>query len=1593
MNVVTGDGLLIRKEAVGTSDTESEWKITVTVPGSGLPDLRVVDEFPRTTYDGNRYYDSFINGSMEVNGLLPGESWKLHVGSDGHAYTLTFYQDAGQTSGGVLPSPDGQPREIVIRFKTTVNQDWLTLAVEDGYKDYHLYAHFNHANARSLDYRTQDAEAFVTPIRPDFKKSFVERSDVEINGVTYPVFRYTMGLYGPLEDGVIIHDAFNTSYLRFYESEGIQIFGGIGLTPTDDDGTISTTGTTDGMDILVSSFPKAENGRFYPYYLSKYSLIVKDADTLDMLNEDAAMSQAGIKLENTANWGELESSSEVTYSYFPYVDKELVDRPSSENGYVAEFKVIINKYAEDLDPSSDVLAIRDILSDNLRFLPDTLVISPAVGSIEVQHDSDANTLTFLNVPDERTFEISYQVRVLGQGSVSYSNTIQFGKYEKTIEESTVVESSGGGSASNPSITLVKRDADSISTTLAGATFQLHYMQDGVMVPVVDRSGNEVFFTTGDDGSVLIVGNQQTLGWALWTGRTYCLVEVSAPIGYEPLQEPAYFVLSETPSSQIEYLISGDQFSVQNSLLRTSVSVVKEWIGPAAESVTVNLLADGVIIDSAELTAAGNWQHTFANLPQYDSIDGHEIVYKIEEPDLLGYSSTIIPNDDASYTIINTNTATIDIPVTKQWVGPAAQSVTINLTADGAIIDTAVLSAANNWQHTFEDLPKYDSTDGHVIGYDVQEMPVEGYTPGRSGCVEHGFTFTNTITGKVSIPVTKTWVGSAAQRVTVNLLANDTIVDTVELSAENNWQHTFADLDKYLNGVEIEYMIEEVDLAGYSSTIIPNEDGSYAIQNTNTATIDIPVTKQWVGPAAQSVTINLIADGTVIDTVVLSAANNWQHTFPTLPVYDSVDGHLIMYWIAEDDIPGYRAEIIPNNDGSFSIINTNTETIEIPVTKQWVGEPANTVTVNLLADGVVIDTAELSAAGNWQHSFTELPKYDQTDGHKIVYDVQEIPMEGYEPGRSGSVETGFTFTNTITGKVSIPVTKQWIGPAAESVTVNLLANDSIVDTVELNAANNWQHTFEDFPKYDNGEEIEYKIEELDMPGYSSTVILNEDGSYNIQNTNTETIDIQVVKQWVGTPVNSVTINLIADGGLVDTVELTATSNWKHTFAELPKYDSTDGHPIVYDVQEVPVAGYTPGCSGTVETGFTFTNTITGKVSIPVTKQWIGPAAQSVVIELLAGETKVDEVELSAANNWQHTFTNLEQYDNGVEIEYSIRELSLNGYSTDIVPNEDGSYTIINTNTATIDIPVTKQWVGTPANSVTVNLIADGVTVRTVELNAAGDWKYTFENLPKYDGTDGHEIMYDVEEVPVAGYDPSRSGTVETGFTFTNTIAGKVSVPVTKMWVGPAAESVTVELLADGVKVADVVLNKANNWQHTFTDLEQYNDGVEIVYTIREVNIPGYSSKITGNMGDGFVITNTNAETRTIPVEKRWVGTAAPSVTIRLYADGVEIADAVLNKTNNWQHAFAELPKYDSTDGHMILYTISEDSVSGYTTSITGDMQTGFIVTNTKTTMPPSVTPKTGDNSHMLLYLITMILSAAGLIGLLFLGKGRKQRRRS
>ena len=320
------------------------------------------------------------------------------------------------------------------------------------------------------------------------------------------------------------------------------------------------------------------------------------------------------------------------------------------------------------------------------------------------------------------------------------------------------------------------------------------------------------------------------------------------------------------------------------------------------------------------------------------------------------------------------------------------------------------------------------------------------------------------------------------------------------------------------------------------------------------------------------------------------------------------------------------------------------------------------------------------------------------------------------------------------------------------------------------------------------------------------------------------------------------------------------NWKGSFDGLRKYKA-DGTEIVYTVKEEDVANYTNAITGDATTGFTITNTNTEKVSVSGTKTWNdnnnqdGKRPVSITVNLLKNGTKVDSktVTPDVSGAWTYSFSGLDKYNaDGTEITYTVSEDPVDGYTSTVTgTNITNSYT-----PETTVVKVTKAWVGSKTNSVTVHLLADGTdTGKTITLDEAANWTGTFSNLPKY--KDGTAITYTVKEDDIANYTNAITGDATTGFTITNTNTEKVNVPVKKEWIGPKAGPVTVHLLADGADTGKTLtLDEAGSWKGSFDGLKKYNDdGTEIVYTVKEDEVSGYTSEVTGDATTGFTITNT------------------------------------------------------------------------------------------------------------------------------------------
>lgn len=269
---------------------------------------------------------------------------------------------------------------------------------------------------------------------------------------------------------------------------------------------------------------------------------------------------------------------------------------------------------------------------------------------------------------------------------------------------------------------------------------------------------------------------------------------------------------------------------------------------------------------------------------------------------------------------------------------------------------------------------------------------------------------------------------------------------------------------------------------------------------------------------------------------------------------------------------------------------------------------------------------------------------------------------------------------------------------------------------------------------------------------------------------------------------------------------------------------------------------------------------------------------------------------------------------------------------------------------IDIPIKKVWENPRIphpNKVKVNLKNGDTVIDSITLNESNGWKGSFEGLPKYSES-GSEVRYTVAEVPVEGYSSKVTGDAERGFTVTNASTAKVSVPVEKKWVGPAAERATVRLLADGEDAGQSIeLNESNGWKHSFEGLAKYSkSGSAIAYTVAEDPVEGYSSKVTGDAKDGFTVTNT-VKTGELDVSKTVVAREGLAVDAdKIFKFVVEATDAMGRKASGtygdatFEDGKATLKLKDGQTARITglpagtAYTVTERAAEGYTTAVNG-----------------------------------------------------------
>lgn len=1031
---------------------------------------------------------------------------------------------------------------------------------------------------------------------------------------------------------------------------------------------------------------------------------------------------------------------------------------------------------------------------------------------------------------------------------------------------------------------------------------------------------------------------------------------------------------------------------------------QDGIRPA--SVTVTLTGSNAVSKTATLNEDNGWTATFENLPKRDH--GNIVAYNVKESDTAGYEASVVKTEDGFQLINEHDSETTMRTVTLVWRdednrdGVRPDAVTYTLHGSDGSEQEKTVNKDDAWNDVvFEDLPVYQN--GQKVTYTLTESTVDGYTTDirDNG---HTFTVTNThIPAVVNVDVTKVWTdgenqdGNRPDSISVILTGNDGNRYTATITAANNWKYTFSKLPKFFNeGTQIEYTLAEDAASGYSNVIEKKDNYTFVLTNKySPATVDIPVVKKWNddndrdGARPESVNIVLNGSDGKLYTGTLSAENGYTYVFQSVPKFHN-SGTLISYTVAEEKVTGYTTEVAKDSSGyKFTLTNTKSiETVTKTVSKVWEdsnnqdGLRPSAITVILTGDDGSRYLKSVSAAENWTTTFENLPK-NQNHGQSIQYTVSEAFVSGYtdEVTQNGN---NYTITNThIPATTELFVTKTWKdngnndGMRPDEITVTAHGSDGRSYAKKLNADNQWSVMFSNLPKYANGKTIDYTLTEEAVPGYTSSITRNGK-SFTLINTHVdETKNITITKAWNdennqdGLRPKSITAVVNGSDGSARFVQLFESQNWTTSLNNLPKYkNSTE---VQYTVKENAISGYETEIKQTGDS-YTITNThAPAVVTVSVVKIWDDENNQDgirpslIQVTLTGSDGSTHNAAITKNDGWTYQFKDLPQYKNGVKIDYTLQEADSNPYTYEIVKGSDGySFTITNNYVpAAVNVPVTTIWNddnnrdGIRAKETVITLQGSNGKVYQHIVTDKDSFATVFEDVPKF-FDEGKEGVYTVTQNEVDGYTTDVTNTDKYTFQITNTHEPeKLAKTVTKVWDdnnnqdGLRPNTLRIALTGTDGTYIEKNLSAANNWTETFEGLYKYfKEGTPIQYTIDEEAVGGYEKEIS-EKDNLITITNTHApEKLDLIVNVVWSdannqdGYRPDTATIHMSGtDGTQDTKD-FTKDSSWSSiVFKDLDRFK--DGTKIKYTVTEDEISQYTTSIVAN---GNVVTVTNTHIP-------------------------------------------
>lgn len=255
------------------------------------------------------------------------------------------------------------------------------------------------------------------------------------------------------------------------------------------------------------------------------------------------------------------------------------------------------------------------------------------------------------------------------------------------------------------------------------------------------------------------------------------------------------------------------------------------------------------------------------------------------------------------------------------------------------------------------------------------------------------------------------------------------------------------------------------------------------------------------------------------------------------------------------------------------------------------------------------------------------------------------------------------------------------------------------------------------------------------------------------------------------------------------------------------------------------------------------------------------------------------------------------------------------------------TMIHTPLKTVKASGEVQWIDggrerVRPSSVTVHLLKNGKEMAKKTATAAGNWKYSFGDLPLYEN--GEKVEYELTQDAVNNY-----ATTVNGFSVINEnslLAATTSLTGNISWYdGDDASarpgSVTVHLLANGVEVDSQKVSldqETGDWIFGFKGvLVTDDDGKEIDYKVVQDPVDGYAT--TTLRGEGLEIRNMKASETTddAPLFRTHSLTLDGRIGMQFYLelprlDGVDWKNSSMNFSASGRGAFETSDAFDADD---------------------------------------------------------------------------------